>query len=91
MSRAHDDLRTSFRWDIPERFNLAEAICDRWARAEPDRPAVLTKRPGEALVFTSYGDLRAASLALAAALQDRGVSRGDRVALLLPQGVEAVV
>ncbi|GLK69813.1 AMP-binding protein [Hansschlegelia plantiphila] len=91
MSRAHDDLRASFRWDIPERFNLAEAICDRWARAEPGRPAVLTKRSGEALVFTSYGDLRAASLALAAGLEDRGVSRGDRVALLLPQGVEAVV
>ncbi|MGA0532250.1 AMP-binding protein [Hansschlegelia sp. KR7-227] len=96
MAADHDSdafarLSRSFRWEIPERFNIAQAICDRWAIAEPDRVAVLLKRPGETLARTTYGELRAASHALAAALADRGVRRGDRVAVFLPQGVEAIV
>lgn len=90
-AREFDRIRAAFRWEIPERFNIAEAICDRWARAEPDRIAILTKRPGEALDPTTYGELARASQALAAALKARGVARGDRVAVLLPQGVEAAV
>ncbi|MFC3695162.1 AMP-binding protein [Chenggangzhangella methanolivorans] len=84
-------LRGAFRWEIPEKFNIAEAICDRWAEPEPDRIAILTKRPGATLEPTTYGELRAASHALAAGLAERGVGRGDRVAVLLPQGPEAAV
>ena len=88
---AYDEARRVFRWDIPQEFNIAEAICDRWALPEPDRVAILTKRPGEPLVPTTYGDLRMASQALAAALKQRGVGRGDRVAVFLPQGAEAAI
>jgi acetyl-CoA synthetase len=89
--RSYERLRSSFRWRLPRRFNIAEAVCDRWARAEPDRLAVLTKHPGRPIERTSYGELRTASQALAAALAARGVARGDPVAVLLPQGVEAIV
>ncbi|RXF75535.1 AMP-binding protein [Hansschlegelia zhihuaiae] len=88
---AFERLRAAFRWEIPERFNIAEAICDRWARREPERLAILTKHPGHALEPTSYGELARASHALAAGLAKRGVARGDRIAVLLPQGAEAVV
>ena len=88
---AYEEARRAFRWDLPQTFNIAEAICDRWALDEPDRVAILTKRPGEALVPTTYGELRAASQALAAALARRGVARGDRVAVFLPQGPEAAI
>lgn len=87
----YEKLRREFRWDIPDRFNIAEAICDRWAALDPARPAILTKRPGAPLETTTFGELRAASQALAAALQANGVASGDRVAILLPQGVEAMV
>ena len=86
----HESLRRRFRWRLPARFSIAEAICDRWALRSPGRTALLTKRPGEPLVATSYGALRDASQALAAALARRGVGRGDRVAIFLPQGAEAV-
>ncbi|HVI30203.1 AMP-binding protein [Hansschlegelia sp.] len=86
----YEKLRGNFRWRLPARFSLAEAICDRWASRSPGRTALLTKRAGEPLAATSYGELRAASQALAAALARRGVSRGDRVAIFLPQGAEAV-
>lgn len=89
--REYERLRSGFRWEIPARFNIAEAICDRWALAEPDRVAILTKLPGEPLATTTYGDLRRDSQALAAALARRGVTRGDRVAVFLPQGAEAAI
>jgi acetyl-CoA synthetase len=88
---AFERLRAAFRWEIPERFNIAEAICDRWARDDPERLAILTRRPGHPLEPTSYGELARASHALAAALAKRGIARGDRIAVLLPQGPEAVV
>ncbi len=87
----YEKLRRAFRWDIPDRFNIAEAICDRWAAIEPARPAILTKRPGAPLETATFGGLRSASQALAAALRENGVARGDRIAILLPQGVEAMV
>ncbi|MFD1704534.1 AMP-binding protein [Methylopila henanensis] len=89
--RDHARLSATFRWRLPERFSIAEAICDRFARREPDRPAILLKRPGVALDITTYGELRRRSLALAAALAKRGLGRGDRIAVLLPQGPEAIV
>ena len=27
----YSSLYRDFRWDIPERFNIAHAVCDRWA------------------------------------------------------------
>jgi acetyl-CoA synthetase len=90
-SDAFESLRRGFCWDIPDRFNIADAICDRWAAREPDRVALLIKRPGGEIERRTYGALRHDSLALAAGLARRGVGRGDRVALLLPQGFEAAV
>jgi acetyl-CoA synthetase len=89
--RDHERLLRTFRWDLPTRFNIAEAVCDRWADREPGRIALLTKHPGRNLLPTTYGELRAKSHALAAGLAGAGVRRGDRVALMLPQGPEAVV
>lgn len=84
-------LYRDFRWDIPARFNIGTAIADRWAAAEPDRVALLEYVPeGEPRRLT-YGELARQSNALSNALRARGITRGDRVALLLPQGFEVVV
>ena len=29
---AYDQLHTGFRWQVPERFNIAQVCCGRWAR-----------------------------------------------------------
>lgn len=29
--KSYEQLRQSFEWDVPKRFNAAEYICDRWA------------------------------------------------------------
>ena len=85
------DLYRSFRWQLPERFNIGTAIADRWAAHAPDRPALLAYAPGRGLTALSYGELASRSNALARALRVHGVRRGDRVALLLGQSFDTAI
>ncbi len=97
MKRATDDaysvLHASFAWQVPEQFNIAEVCCTRWAaRAVTARRVAVAwehadGRHGE----LSYGQLQRQAKRLANALRGRGVRRGDRVALVLPQRPEAAV
>jgi acetyl-CoA synthetase len=84
--RDYDRLVAAFRWEIPERYNIGVDVCDRWAAAEPERPAILEVAPGGEVRVTTYGALRECSNRLANVLRARGVGPGDRVAVLLPQG-----
>jgi len=84
--RDYDRLRSTFRWRIPERYNIAADICDRWAAVEPQRTAILEVAPDWRVTPVSFGLLRERSNRLASALRARGVGVGDRVAILLPQG-----
>lgn len=88
-SQSYEELRREFRWQIPARFNIGEDICDKWAASE--RTAlILQTAPGQADTY-SFADLKRLSNQLANVLAGRGVVRGDRVALLLPQSLETVV
>lgn len=88
--RDYGRLRETFQWRIPQRYNIAVDVCDRWAALEPDRSAILEVSPDWTVTPVSFGRLRAQSNRLATALSTRGVGVGDRVAILLPQG-EAVL
>ena len=81
----YDDVYRQFRWDIPARYNIGVDICDRWANAEPGRLALLHVKPDGSEDAISYGALRETSNRLANVLRAHGVSRGDRVAIMLPQ------
>ncbi|MEU2257773.1 long-chain-fatty-acid--CoA ligase [Nocardia xishanensis] len=62
---------------------------DRHAHLMPDRPALVFRG-----VTTTWADLRRRVSALAGALEDRGVGRGDRVAVLMsnrPEFLETVL
>ena len=78
-------LAAQFRWRIPDRYNIGVDVCDRWAAQAPDRAAILEVGDGGRVAPLTYRDLRDASNRLARALGDRGIGRGDRVAILLPQ------
>jgi len=42
LTRApYDKLRQSFRWNLPDRLNMAEQVCDRWATKDPERTAII--------------------------------------------------
>lgn len=81
----------SFDWRLPARYNIAELICERWARAAPDRVALIALDASGGETRWSYRELSRRSSRLANALAARGVSRGDRVGVLLPQSAETVL
>jgi len=81
-------LRAAFRWQVPEFYNMAEAVCDRWAAIDPARLALLEISASGTVTPVSYGALRDRSNRLANVLSRNGVQRGDRVAILLPQSRE---
>ena len=87
----YEALFRDFRWTIPARFNIGTAVADAWAAREPDRIALLLYGRDGAPETLSYGELARRSDALAAALRRQGVRRGDRVALLLPQGFAVAI
>ena len=88
---SYAELHASFRWHVPERFNIADVCCTRWARERPDAIAIrFEDERGQRTDYT-YGALDGEADRLAAALRRLGVARGDRVALVLPQRFETAV
>jgi acetyl-CoA synthetase len=84
----YDTLYRQFRWHVPARYNIGVDVCDRWAAREPDRLAILYVRPDGRRDEISFGALRDTSNRLAHVLRARGVTRGDRVAIFMPQAPE---
>ncbi len=95
----------AFRWQVPEQFNMAQLCCARWASlpnatkliaiksyystaCDPISLKVLKKKPQEAY---SYAFLQAEANRLANVLLARGVKRGDRIAIVMPQRFETAV
>ncbi|CAH0173080.1 AMP-binding protein [Roseomonas sp. CECT 9278] len=74
----------------PGALSLAEACCDRWADGS-GRLALLRPRTDAVAEAVSFDALHATSCRVAQVLRAQGIGRGDRVAILLPQGPEAVI
>jgi acetyl-CoA synthetase len=85
---AYDELRASFRWELPETLNLGVEVCERQPR---DAPAILVT-DGRAVARTvTFGELSDDANRLANALRGLGVAFGDRVGIVLPQRPETAV
>ncbi|MCB1508225.1 MAG: AMP-binding protein [Hyphomicrobiaceae bacterium] len=89
---SYEAVRKAFVWQVPERYNIGLDIADKWGRAEPDRPAILTwsqtEGAGEVLTFGQFAER---SSRLASHLAARGVVPGARVAVILPQVPETAI
>lgn len=75
------------QWFEGAELNYAENI---FARMTDGRPMLLYKHEGSPLVEISWRDAYAKTAALAQALRDMGVQRGDRVVAYLPNIPEAI-
>src|SRR5947209_1487518 len=71
--------------EIPQPFNIAEYFLDARAAQHPQRLAIAGE-PRE----VSYGELAALANRVGNALRAQGVSRGDRVLIVLPDSAEFV-
>ncbi|WP_158747869.1 acyl-CoA synthetase [Acidisphaera sp. L21] len=86
---SYEDTVARFVWDVPPRFNIAYAVCERHVGA--GREALIYQDANGAVTRYSFEDLLDLSRRFANALIALGVQRGDRVAILLPQGPETLV
>lgn len=86
-------LHGNFVWQVPKRFNIAQACCGRWAASAKTsaNPAVIVEQESGQVEHYSYGDLQRAANRLSNALAGLGVGRGDRVAIVMPQRFETAV
>jgi acetyl-CoA synthetase len=80
-------LYGNFRWDIPARFNIATACCDRYADGSNRVALIYVDEDGKA-TRTSFDEMRELSSRFANVLKADGLSRGDRVAVFLSQSLE---
>ncbi|KAB1085377.1 AMP-binding protein [Neorhizobium galegae] len=88
---SYEDLFRDFAWEIPQRFNMGEAVSDAWAEKFPGRICLQHFSPDGAHRALTYGELSGRSASLANAFVALGLKPGDRVALLLPQSFETVI
>src|SRR6202140_227379 len=83
-------LCRDFRWDIPARFNIATACCDRHADGSARLALIYVDEDGGAS-RTSFDQLSEFSRRFANVLKADGLVRGDRVAVFLSQSLELPV
>ena len=74
------------KWFVGAELNYVDAVF----RHDPARPAVVARDERGGRLQLSYGELEALVAKVAASLVDRGVARGDRVAAVLTNGIEAI-
>lgn len=85
------EIRSGFSWNLPVRYNMAESVSDRWAAEDPQRLAIRHVREDGTVEDWSHLALNRAANRFANVLVAHGVVRGDRVALLLPQGPKVAI
>lgn len=78
-----EDFRKNYEVIVPENFNFAYDVVDKWAQEEPDKPALLwTNDKGDEHQF-SFADMKEASDRTASFFQSLGIGKGDKVMLIL--------
>jgi acetyl-CoA synthetase len=86
----YDELYARFRWNVPQRYNIAQACCGQWA-GDRSRFALYWEDESGATAAYTFWDIQREANRLSNALAGLGVKRGDRVALLLPQRPESAI
>ncbi|HRF08874.1 MAG TPA: acyl-CoA synthetase [Xanthobacteraceae bacterium] len=84
----YEALAREFRWQVPSRYNIGVDISDKWAARDPERVAIIHVHPdGRTETFT-FRWLSETSNRLANVLRAKGIERGDRVIVYMPQAPE---
>ncbi len=88
--KTYDQVYGSFRWEVPDFYNIGVDICDKWAR-EPHRTALIYEDHKGQVTKYSFSDLKKLSNQLANGLNAHGIQLGDRVGILLGQSPETAI
>jgi len=83
----YDKEYGAFQWEVPEYYNFAGAVIDKWAE-DPEKLAMLWVDDDGNEVRKTFRDLSLASKRLASVLASQGVQKGDVVLVILPRNIE---
>ncbi len=92
-ARSYEEACRTFRWRIPEYYNIGVDICDRQAAPGMDgnRTALIVSTEDGQDRRYSFITMKLLSNRLANVLAAQGVGNGDRVAVLLSQSLETAL
>jgi acetyl-CoA synthetase len=90
MTDRYEELYGAFSWQVPARYNIAQACCARWAE-DRARFALYWEDESGARAAYSFRDIQLEANRLSNALAALGVKRGDCVAIVLPQRPETAI
>jgi len=77
----YEDVVAAHRWAVPDRYNIAQDVCDKHPR---DKPAMVWERFDGARRDLTWGELQDLANQAAHVLREHGVDAGERVAVVLP-------
>ncbi|MEW6424010.1 MAG: AMP-binding protein [Bacillota bacterium] len=80
----YDKTYAEFKWEVPEYFNFAGDIIDKWAQ-DPNKLAMWWVDDAGNEVKKTFLDFSIASKKFANVLTQQGVKRGDVVIVMLPR------
>src|SRR5436190_24005235 len=87
---SYEEVVRRHRWQIPSSLNIAHIACDRHANGRHQKALVAIDHEANEKTY-SFDDLKSLSDRFATVLREKGVDRGDRVAVFLPQRVECAI
>lgn len=84
----YDDFKQNFKINIPENFDFARDIVDKWAELEPDKLALLYCNDFNEERRYTFTDISYLSKKAAQYFINLGIKKGDRVLTLLRRRAE---
>ena len=81
MSSTYEAACASHRWQVPAQYNIAADVCDKHPR---EKQAMIWESFDGSVRELTWGELQDLANQAAHTLAERGVAKGDRVAVLLP-------
>ena len=81
----YEEARRSFKLDVPEYFNFAFDVVDRWAEDHTKLALISVDPTGEQAQRHSFWDLKVQSNQFANLLRGLGVAKGERALVMVPR------
>lgn len=80
---SEEDYKENLHFIIPENFNFAYDVMDEWARIEPDKVCLLWASERGEEIKTTFKQFKEQTDQTAAYFMSLGITRGDKVMLIL--------
>ena len=90
VGSSYEEICKNFSWDIPKHFNIADAVCDRWAK-DTSRIAISHESLDGSVTHYSFAQIKTYANQLANLLGTLGLQPGDRVLVMLTQSPECAI